>query len=248
MGCLLAPSRSPGNSMSPSCHESFICRSPARIMIRFMEESSRPVVANRALRAAMAAALCAWVVSIPAVGAENAPHAIVGAWALNRNLSDLPDERFEGGASGRPQGAGSSRGGRGRGAYGGGGFPGSGGHSNSQETAHRQEALREFIDAPGRLTIVETDNTIILTKGDGHTTHLTPDGKKMKDASSGLERQTEWENGKLVSKISGSLGKVTETYSVDTDHHELLVITRIESSEHQDRARVFHRLYSAEVR
>src|SRR5262245_28037023 len=79
-------------SMSPSCHESFISRSPARIMIRFMNES-RPVVAHRALRAAVAAAFCACVVSVPPVRAENAPHAIVGAWTLNRNLSDLPDER-----------------------------------------------------------------------------------------------------------------------------------------------------------
>jgi len=233
--------------MSPSCHGSFISRSSPRIMIRFMEELSRMV--NRPLRAAVAAALCAWVVSIPPVRAETATHTIVGVWALNRNLSDVPDERFEGGAnaSGRPQGGASGRGGRGHGGYGGGGFPGGGGHANTGETTRHQEALREFIDAPARLTIVETDNTIILTKGDGRTTHLTPDGKKNKDASTGLERQTEWENGKLVSKISGSLGKITERYSVDTDHHELMVITRIESSEHQDRTRVFHRLYSAEV-
>jgi hypothetical protein len=215
-------------------------------MIRFMEESSRMV--NRSRRAAVAAALCAWVVFIPPVRADSALHTIVGVWALNRNLSDMPDERFEGGANGRPQGGGSGRGGRGHGGYGGGGFPAGGGHANTEQTTRRQEALREFIDAPPRLTIVEADNTVILTKGDGRTTHLTPDGKKSKDASTGLERQTEWENGKLVSKISGSLGKITETYSVDTDHHELMVITRIESPEHQDRTRVFHRLYSAEVR
>lgn len=216
-------------------------------MIRFMEESSS--IVNRSRRAAVAAALCAWVVSIPPVRAETAPHTIVGVWALNRNLSDIPDERFEGGAnpSGRPQGGGSGRGGRGHGGYGGGGFPG-GGHANTGETTHHQDTLREFIDAPARLTIVETDNTIIVTKGDGRTTHLTPDGKQIKDASTGLDRQTDWENGKLVSRISGSLGKITETYSVDTDHHELMVITRIESSEHQDRTRVFHRLYSAEAR
>src|SRR5262245_21799599 len=110
------------------------------------------------------AAFCAPIGSIALLRAQQSdPHSIVGAWTLNRSISDIPDERFRGLAAGRPQGGGGGfggggfgRGGRGggRGGAGGGGF--GGGARNPEDIERRQEAMREFIEAPTRLTIVQT--------------------------------------------------------------------------------------------
>ena len=217
------------------------------------------VKSNRIVRAAMAIALCAWTWSGLRVHAQSDTSPIFGAWTLNKDLSDVPDQRMQGrgddrGRAGGP-GGGFGRGG-GRGGFGGGfpggagGFPGGGrgGDRNPEDMMRRQDALREIIDAPERLTIVQTGSMIIATTGDGRTTRLSADGKKIKDESTDIERRTKWDGGKLVSEISGAAGKITEIYSADTAHHELLVIVRIEAAGRDEAARVFHRIYTADAR
>ena len=79
-----------------------------------------------------------------------------------------------------------------------------------------RDALRQEMQAPDHMTIVATDTTIIITTPDGHTTRLSADGRKIKDESTGIDRKTKWDGGKLVSEINGlGRGKITETYSVD---------------------------------
>ena len=77
------------------------------------------------------------------------------------------------------------------------------------------------------MTIVQTESMIVITARDGRTTRLSPDGKKIKDESTNIERKTRWEEGKLVSEISGTAGRATETYSVNPTQHELLVVVRL---------------------
>ena len=60
------------------------------------------------------------------------------------------------------------------------------------------------MEAPERLTIVRTESLVIVTTGDGRTTRLSPDGKKIKDDSTGIERKSKWDGNKLVTEITGA--------------------------------------------
>ena len=178
---------------------------------------------------------------------------IVGAWTLDKKLSDIADNRPRGGGAPRSRGGGGGfpgSGGHGRGGGfpgGGGGFP-SGHSADPEEATRRQEAWRDLIEAPDHMTIVQTESMIVITARDGRTTRLSPDGKKIKDESTNVERKTRWEDGKLVSEISGSAGRATEIYSVNPAQHELLVVVRLESSGADENVRVLHRLYTLDAR
>jgi hypothetical protein len=188
----------------------------------------------------------------------NAANPIEGAWTLNRELSDSPQD---GGASGGREGGGDhggNRGGGGRrrgggGGFGGGGF-GGGGRGGGQgtpagdpeETARRRNAMRDILNPPDRLTIVQTDSMVIITGPDGPTTRLTPDGKKIKDESTKIDRRTKWDGAKLVSDISGlPVGKVTETWSVDPEHRQLHISLK---NDDDRRPLMVTRVYDADVR
>jgi hypothetical protein len=152
-----------------------------------------------------------------------------GVWVLNHDLSDKPGDRGgddQGGRNGKGEEGGRRRGvggGFGRGGFGGGGFGRGGGSGEAQEALARQrDAMRDVLTPPERLTIVQTDSTIIITAGDGRTTRLSPTGKGIKEENTGIERKTSWQAERLVSEVSGAApGKITETYSVDADRHQL---------------------------
>src|SRR5437762_6921281 len=141
----------------------------------------------------------------PQTPPQPAPNVLVGGWTMNNDLSDArPDRAEPGDTSGRERGDGSGRrgggygGGRGgfRGGYGG-GTRGGGGvpQRNPEETARMRDAMREITNPPDRLTIVQTGALVIVTGGDGRTTRLSPDGKKIKDDNTGIERTTMWDAG-----------------------------------------------------
>ncbi len=89
--------------------------------------------------------------------------------------------------------------------------------------------MRDLFEAPERLTIISTGTMVIVTTGDGRTTRLAPDGTKVKDESTGIERRTRWDAGKLVSEISGVLGgRVTETYARQAETGKLEVIVAVQ--------------------
>jgi hypothetical protein len=176
--------------------------------------------------------------------------AIVGAWTLNKDASDLGGQPGEnGGREGddtgrRGDGFG---GGRRRGGFGGGGFGGRGGGGGvnatpqDREAAQRmRDAMRQELQAPDHMTVVLSGTTIIITTPDGHTTRLATDGSKIKDESTGIERKTKWDAGKLVSEISGlGRGKITETYSVDADAKQLRVKLDIDGPRKTSQTRVY---------
>jgi hypothetical protein len=180
---------------------------------------------------------------------------IVGAWTLNKDLSQAPqpqgdDGTRRGGGYGRGGGGGGGR--RRGGGFGGGGFGGGGGggaRGNPDDMARQRQALRDIMEAPERLTITQTESMVIMTTGDGRTTRLSTDGKKVKDDSTKIERKTKWDGGKLVSEISGAgPGKITETYSVDPEHHQLIVAIQMENSRMPQGTQGPRRVYDAEPR
>jgi hypothetical protein len=185
------------------------------------------------LLAALAASVT-WQPQAPPAGAS-----LVGAWTMNSDLSDARPDRGDGNPrdrgddGGRRGGRGGYGGGRGgfRGGFGGGGNRGGGGgRMNPDDAARMRDAMREVTNPPDRLTIVQTGALVIITGGDGRTTRLSPDGKKVKDDNTGIERKTRWEAGKLVSEISGlGPGKMTQTFSVDPESHQLKVTVEMEN-------------------
>jgi len=181
--------------------------------------------------------------------------AIIGGWTLNKGASDLgaADGNAQGrdgenGRRGDGAGGGRRRGGGGGGGFGGGfGRGGGGGFGGQQQTPEQREAaqrmrdaLRAELQAPDHVVIVSSETTIIMTTPDGHTTRLATDGSKVKDQSTGIERKTKWDGGKLVSEVSGlGRGKITETYSVDGEPKQLRVKLDIDGPRKTTQTRVY---------
>src|SRR4051812_14373471 len=141
--------------------------------------------------------------------AQTADHPnFAGAWTLNKDLSDQPADRSGDGENG--QGGGRRGGGNGgghRGGFGGGGY-GRGGAGGGQTIdkdamARTREALRDIINPPDHVTVTQTESMIVVTGGDGRTSRLSLDGKKVKDENTNVERRNKWDGGKLVSEIAG---------------------------------------------
>lgn len=164
---------------------------------------------------------------------------LTGAWTLNKDLSDKPPDRGDRDDDSRGQGRRGGGYGRRGGGGGGGGFGGRGGFGGGmgrggpamdpKEMERMRDAMRDVMQPADRLTIVETESMIILTSSDGRTTRLSPDGKKVKDENTNIERRTKWDGQKLVSEITGlGRGKITQTYSVDPDSHQLRIVTQME--------------------
>jgi hypothetical protein len=180
---------------------------------------------------------------------------IAGAWTRNADLSDKPADRGDrgdrGGDAPGPRNGGYGRGG-GRGGYGGGSGGrgmGRGGNNpgaamNPEATARMRDAIRDLTNPSDHLTIVQTDSMIVVTGADGRTTRLSPDGKKIKDDNTGIERKTKWDGGNLVSEISGlGRGKTTQTFASDPEHHQLRITVRMEGGGRSSDARTITHVY-----
>jgi hypothetical protein len=182
-------------------------------------------------------------------------HGIVGAWTLNKDLSDQPQDRGQQGDDnngGRPdggmrRGGGFGRGGRGGGfgggGFGGGGYGGNGARMSPEDMQRMRDARREIMNAPDRITIAQTESLILVTSGDGKVTRLSPDGKKIKDESTKIERKTKWDGDKLVSEITGiGPSKIAETYMADPEHKQLRVTLQMDT---RGRPMTVNRVYDA---
>ena len=199
----------------------------------------------RRLIATSVVLLCAAAAGAAAGSQAHADTAsIVGTWTLNKDASDAPPERTNRDDRERG-GGGAGHGGGSVGGFGRGGGRGGPGGADPDAMRRRIQAMRDILDAPERLTIAQTDSLVIITTGDGRTTRLSPDGKKIKDESTGFERKTRRDNGHLVSEITGGQSKIVETYAVDAEHHRLTVTLQIDNPR-MPNGGVVHRVYDAE--
>jgi hypothetical protein len=153
---------------------------------------------------------------------------IVGAWTLNKDLSDQPPSSSSDSGSNRSgSGSGSSGGYGGRGSRRGGGMGrggGGGATADPEQAARLRDAMRDLVTPSDHLTITKTDTLVVIAAADGRTTRLSPDGKKVKDDNTKIERKTKWDGEKLVSEINGlGSGKATQTWSVDPEAHQLRI-------------------------
>jgi hypothetical protein len=204
-------------------------------------------------KSALAIALGAALAVVEAQAPASSTPSLAGAWTLNKDLSDQPlsgregREGREGGEGRDGQRNGGYGGGRRGGGFGRGGFGGgnAAGPVQSPEDAQRlRNALRDELQAADHLTIIESGTTLILTAGDGRTTRLSLDGKKIKDESTNVERKTKRDAGKVVSEITGlGRGKIIETYSVDPASRQLHMTLELEGGE---RKTTVNRVYDAD--
>jgi hypothetical protein len=184
--------------------------------------------------------------------------ALTGAWTLNKDLSDQPETRegrddteqgqgnHRGGGMGRGGGFGRGGGGYGRG---GGGYGGGMSGMNPEDMARIRDAMRDIMSPPDHLVVTETGSMIVMTGPDGRTTRLSADGKKIKDDNTKVERKTKWDGGKLVSEISGlGRGKLTQTFAVDDEHHQLRISVQAESGRSGQQPRTTTHVYDAEAK
>jgi hypothetical protein len=194
----------------------------------------------RSTRVAVFLTVVVFVASVASSRAQApAKRQLTGAWILNNDLSDRPPERGERGdegGRGRRGGAGfGGGGGRGGGMRrGGGGGMGRGGGDarggmDREEMARIRDAMRDIMEAPARLTITETESMVVITSGDGRTTRLSTDGKKIKDDNTRIERRTRWDGTRLISEINGAgRGKITQIFTLDPDSRRLRIAVQME--------------------
>ena len=151
-----------------------------------------------------------------------------GGWTLNKN----PIARRGPGGFGGPIG---------------GGFGVPTGRGSREQIALQREALRDITDPPAHLIIVVTNTIVILTGPDGRTTRLSPDGKKIKDDNTKVERKTRWTAGKLITEIEGLGPTITQTYALDMDRRQLRLTAEVAASRPNEARTVTH-IYDADAR
>ena len=203
----------------------------------------------------VAALIAVWLAAESQAQTVGQP-SIGGAWTLNKDLSDASGQtgRGEQGDDGeqRRRGGGSGRGGGfgrgGGGGFGRGGGMGRGGDVDREAMARMRDAMRDLTSPSDHLTIAQTESMVVITAADGRTTRLAPDGKKIKDDNTKIERRTKWDGGKLVSEIGGlGPGKTTQTFAVDPDSRQLRIIVQMEGGR-AGRARTITHVYDADAR
>ena len=187
---------------------------------------------------------------------------IAGAWTRNTDLSDAPMGRGQqGDDSGRGRGdggdgSGGRRRGGGGGGFGGGGFGrgggrgrgGGGGGGNPEDMARMRDAMRDITNPSDHLIITQTDAMVAVTGANGRTTRLSPDGKKIKDDNTKIERKTKWDGGKLVSDVSGlGSGKLTQTFAVGPEGKQLRITVVMEGGR-SGQPRTITQVYDADAR
>ena len=173
---------------------------------------------------------------------------LTGAWTLNQDLSDDAAKVMEkmmsgdhGSAGGQPPaGVG---GGHGPGRHGG----GSG--SRGGMTPDQMRAMRDVLEAPAKLTIVEGDGSVILTDNQGHSRRLMVNNKREKRPVDNrmVDVRTKWDDGRLVTETWLYDGmKLTETYSLAPGRRQLLVSLKLEGS-HLPRAMNLRHVYDPDT-
>ena len=159
-----------------------------------------------------------------------------GAWVLNRQQSTSAGS---GGGEAAPEGGGHRRGGF-SGGFGGPGGTGRGMGTGSEDRAamERQRALmHELLEPLPRLTVTTEGDIVTFTAADGRVRRYRVDGRKEKHQfdNGTVETKSKWEEGALTIETSMDGGmKFTQSYSLVSDHRELMVQTKMEGGMSRD--------------
>jgi hypothetical protein len=222
-----------------NCHRFFSFPSTApfeyRMMIRELLSAGVVVV--------VAILIAVW---LSAESRAQAKPALAGAWTLNTDLSDRPPEhdQHSGSPGGRSGGGFGHGGGFGRGRMGRGG-PG-GADVDREAMARMRDAIHDIMEPSERLVITQSETMIVITTAEGRTTRLSPDGSRITDDNTRIERKTRWEGDKLVSEITGAgPGKIRQTYALDPERHLLRITATIDGGGRAGPSRTVTHVYDA---
>jgi len=174
-----------------------------------------------------------WAQEKPAATADRKTAPIVGAWKLNKDLTDKPAaENARGGEGGRSpggMGGGGGRGGSGGGMGGmGGGMGGRGG--DPDEMKRMRALLSDVIKPADGWTIVQDGPLVLFTNTDGRTLKFTTDGKEEEHLTGDgvIKSKTRWNGEQLIIEAKYQDGpKVTRTYTVSSDLRQLMIHIKI---------------------
>ena len=212
--------------------------------------------------------------SVESGAAQDHERALAGSWVINEDLSDDPrpqpggregddERRGRGGFGGPGWGPGGGFGGRGgfgggRGGFGGrgGGFGGGGGDPRqmARMRADMQEALRDLMTAPRRMTITVDEREIVLAYADRRVVRLIPDDREhsgLAGTSARVTRKTRWRGAALETEIelqSRMELRVRQRYEVrttDAGTRQLVVTSRIDGGR-RGRDRELRRVYDVD--
>jgi hypothetical protein len=161
---------------------------------------------------------------------------IVGAWTIDKDLSDQPgggrgsdDDQPMGGA---PGGMGRRGGGGGGGGMRPGGMGGGGGRPADRDEMRRSARLmQDLVKPPDGLTIVRDGTAVLFTTDDGRTIKQVVDGKEQERLSGDgvIKSKSRWNGAQLVIEEKIQDGPtVTRTYTPSADGRQLMTVTRIE--------------------
>jgi hypothetical protein len=146
-----------------------------------------------------------------------------GAWVLNPDLSDDPRQKYgSADMEDSRRGWGKPRLGGGLGSPGGMSGPGMGGPIRSdragldpEEASKVHEEIRQALNTPRRITIVQEPQRLVVTSDETGTHTLDVDGKGRKRRTlTGLqvEQKSKWKDHKLVTEVELPQGSYTQTW------------------------------------
>ncbi|NOT08404.1 MAG: hypothetical protein HOP28_09385 [Gemmatimonadales bacterium] len=168
-----------------------------------------------------------------AIAAATTVHAqaprLAGSWKLNVNESDKTDEKIrEANSTVSPTDKGGFQGGRRR--RGG----DDGGASASFRTGNAPTALlTRYIRPAAEIRVEQSDTIIIVVDGQGLPLVYFIDGRKVEEPSGGepsFETSAKYKDGKLsADRKVGPSDMVKESYTLDSEHHKLIVTLKISS-------------------
>lgn len=152
------------------------------------------------------------------------PTALSGVWKFNKDLSS--DTSKLDAQANSPQGNGGSGSGSGGGRRGFGGFGGRGrpSQSNTQQGLETRALIREMAEPPNQITMVVTDTTTTFTDDQGVERKFTTDGNKEKIdlGTAQVDSVSKWNADVLTVEMTGGNFKLTETYQLTVQGHELV--------------------------
>lgn len=154
----------------------------------------------------------------------SAKPSLAGAWALNKDQSDDPRQKFQqamGGSGPAGSGGGTWQGGGGRGRQGGPGGPGGMMAEFNQLTIAQSDASVKITGASGRLLAQTSD----AAPSNSHASGQSGPG----DAQQFSPPVAHWQGSQLVSTMESRRGKTTRTYELSSDGKQLIVTTKIEN-------------------
>jgi len=165
---------------------------------------------------------------------------VVGAWTINRQLTQMPleNERPAPPEGGRRGSSGGGGGGRGGGMLGGGrgGFPGFPGGLDSKEEEERKTNVirRRLTEIPERLIITTTQKEVTITDGLGRSYSLKIDGKKQERVTGDGEftSKTRFDGTSLVVLDDFGGPQLTTTYTPILDGGEIKRLTVTLKADH----------------